>query len=218
MKALISQLHYPVDVIGSGRRIGIWFQGCTIRCFGCISRNTWPADPRLEVDLRDVFGWIDSLSDKQVDGVTISGGEPFDQPAALTQLLDGLHDWRASQPRAIDILAYSGRPYTDLRAHFSDVLSRIDAVVAEPFIDGEPTDLPLRGSANQQIVPLTTLGHDRYTGAALDSLAAQRRQVQLEVADGEMRMIGIPEQDLMRRIHAQAAAEGVILRRRSWLK
>lgn len=218
MKALISQLHYPVDVLGPGRRIGIWFQGCTIRCFGCISRNTWPSDTRFEVDLRDVLGWVDSLSHKQVDGVTISGGEPFDQPVALMRLLDGLYAWRASQSREIDILAYSGRTYTELQADFSGVLSRIDAVVAEPFIDGEPTDLPLRGSANQRVVPLTPLAHERYSGAALDSLATQRRQVQLEVADGEMRMIGIPEQGLMRRIQAQAAAEGVTLGSRSWLK
>lgn len=218
MKALISQLHYPVDVIGPGRRIGIWFQGCAIRCHGCISRTTWPADPQFEVDLDEVVNWIHSLSDMQVDGVTISGGEPFDQPAAFAQLLDAIHAWRASQHRVIDILAYSGRSFTELQADFSQVLSRIDAVVAEPFIDGELTELPLRGSANQQVVPLTPLGRERYTGDALASLATQRRQVQLEVADGEMRMIGIPEQGLMRRIQSHAAAEGVTLRRRSWLK
>lgn len=217
MKVLISQVHYPVEVIGPGRRIGIWFQGCTIRCFGCISRSTWPEDSNYVVNLADVLDWVDSLSGSHVDGVTISGGEPFDQRAALTGLLDGLHEWRAAQPRPIDILAYSGRPYAELEADFCDVLARIDAIVAEPYIDGQPTDLPLRGSANQVVVPLTPLGQERYTGAALDALARQRRQVQLEVADGEMQMIGIPEQGLMRRIQAQAAAEGIALRRRSWL-
>lgn len=218
MKVLISQMHYPVNVIGPGRRIGIWFQGCSIGCFGCISRNTWPADPRFEVELVDVLSWVDSLSEYEVDGITLSGGEPFDQPDALTHLVAGLHRWRTSQARAIDILAYSGRPYAELQADFSPALAHIDAVVTGPYIDGEPTDLPLRGSANQQVVPLTPLGQDRYTGAALASLATQRRQVQLEVADNELRMIGIPEQGLMRRIQSQAAAEGVVLGNRSWLK
>ena len=37
----LSRLHFPVTTLGPGRRIGIWFQGCSIRCPGCISADTW---------------------------------------------------------------------------------------------------------------------------------------------------------------------------------
>ena len=37
----ISRLHFPVTTLGPGHRIGIWFQGCSIRCEGCLSMDTW---------------------------------------------------------------------------------------------------------------------------------------------------------------------------------
>ncbi|WP_461325238.1 4Fe-4S cluster-binding domain-containing protein [Bradyrhizobium diazoefficiens] len=37
----VSRIHFPVTTLGPGRRLGIWFQGCSIRCPGCISMDTW---------------------------------------------------------------------------------------------------------------------------------------------------------------------------------
>lgn len=217
MKVLVNKLHFPVEVLGPGRRVGIWMQGCTIRCFGCISRDTWAADSRFAVEVDEVLEWIACLPAGGVDGVTISGGEPFDQPEALGRLLDGLHDWRAAQGVEIDFLAYSGRAEGELRRDFGDMLGKLDAVVAEPFIQGEHTTLPLRGSANQEVVALSELGMERYTGDALDSLAAQRQRVQLEVDDESVWMIGIPQQGAMRRVQRRAADAGTAMRRPSWL-
>lgn len=217
MKVLINKLHFPVEVLGPGRRVGIWMQGCTIRCFGCISRDTWAADARFAVDIDEVLQWIASLPTGAVDGITISGGEPFDQPDALRQLLDGLHVWREAQAVDIDLLAYSGRAEDELRRDFGDILGKLDAVVPEPFVQGEPTTLPLRGSANQDVVVLSELGTERYTGDALDNLAAQRQRVQLEVDEESVWMIGIPQQGVMRRVQRQAADAGIAMRRPSWL-
>ncbi|HAU1321526.1 TPA: radical SAM protein, partial [Legionella pneumophila] len=41
MMIYISRVHFPVTTLGPGHRIGIWFQGCSIRCPGCISTDTW---------------------------------------------------------------------------------------------------------------------------------------------------------------------------------
>ena len=45
MKIAINKAHFPVTVLGPGRRIGIWLQGCSIHCKGCVSQDTWAADP-----------------------------------------------------------------------------------------------------------------------------------------------------------------------------
>ena len=217
MKLLVNKLHYPVEVLGPGRRAGIWVQGCTIHCFGCISRDTWPADPRFGVDVKDVLGWLSALPADGVDGITISGGEPFDQPDALENLLQGLHEWRAELSSPVDILAYSGRSYDDLATEFPAQLAKLDAVVSEPFVQGAPTLLPLRGSANQRVVALSPLGIERYTGDALDALGAQRHQMQVAVDNESIWMIGIPEQGALRRIQAQASSNGLEVGRASWL-
>lgn len=45
MNLALSRMHFPVTTLGPGDRIGIWFQGCSIRCTGCISKDTW--DPEI---------------------------------------------------------------------------------------------------------------------------------------------------------------------------
>src|SRR3546814_9784731 len=44
MRIAVSRLHFPVTALGPGRRIGLWLQGCSIRCPGCISVDTWAHD------------------------------------------------------------------------------------------------------------------------------------------------------------------------------
>src|SRR5919197_588417 len=89
---LLAKAHYPVTTLGPGTRAGLWTQGCTIGCVGCLSRDTWHPDPRTAVPVGTVLGWLASLPGP-VDGVTISGGEPFQQPDALAALLHGIREW-----------------------------------------------------------------------------------------------------------------------------
>ncbi|HSV19446.1 MAG TPA: 4Fe-4S cluster-binding domain-containing protein, partial [Casimicrobiaceae bacterium] len=41
----LNKAHWPVTVLGPGKRIGLWLQGCSIHCPGCVSQDTWSADP-----------------------------------------------------------------------------------------------------------------------------------------------------------------------------
>ena len=101
----ISRAHYPVTTLGVGRRIGIWFQGCSIRCKGCVSQDTWATDPSKAIPVGALLGWCKMVAPEGPDGVTISGGEPFDQPAGLSALLDGLMIWRAQLTHLIHRIA-----------------------------------------------------------------------------------------------------------------
>ena len=80
MKIALSRIHYPVRTLGPGARIGVWFQGCAIRCPGCVSMDTWAVGQHVTTLDEVKEGLLPFLAS---DGVTISGGEPFDQPEAL---------------------------------------------------------------------------------------------------------------------------------------
>jgi anaerobic ribonucleoside-triphosphate reductase activating protein len=57
MKIAINKAHFPVTVLGPGRRIGIWTQGCRIHCKGCVSQDTWAADPGRETTVARLITW-----------------------------------------------------------------------------------------------------------------------------------------------------------------
>lgn len=215
----ISTVHAPVRVLGHGERVGIWVQGCSIGCRGCIAVDTWNPDPRFDRRVDDVLGWVRSLDAGALDGVTISGGEPFEQPEALRALLEGLHAWRdterARSGRELDLLCYSGMPEARLRAEHADILALLDVVVPEPFVRERAAPVPLRGSDNQRIVPLTPLGVERYTGAErLAELAAQRGRLQYREGPGETRLFGIPLGDDIPEIVRELGRAGIRLSRR----
>lgn len=216
MTIRINRLHFPVLTLGYGRRIGIWVQGCTIGCAGCCARDTWSAAAGRAMSLDDVVAWCGTaVAGEACDGVTISGGEPFEQPEALSALVDGLRAWRGTQGRPIDILCFSGLPLKRLRREHGAILERLDALVPEPFAAGRGPPLPWRGSANQPLVALSELGRSRY-GRAARTEEPPARRLQLLVADGRVECIGIPGHGDLERLEAAAAAKGIVLTEVSW--
>jgi anaerobic ribonucleoside-triphosphate reductase activating protein len=216
MKLSLSRVHYPVTTLGPGRRIGIWLQGCTIGCAGCISRDTWSSEGGVQTSVEAVLEWIEQAVPSGFDGVTISGGEPFQQPEALAALLDGLHELRGGA-EGFDLLAYSGYAWRLLSRRYRAVLSRLDAVIPGPFIASESGQALWRGSRNQQIVALSPLGRSRYGEAALSAQAAGPPAVQIAVEADEVFYVGIPRPGDMDRIAQAAARRGVQLGGASWL-
>ncbi|WP_421696529.1 4Fe-4S single cluster domain-containing protein [Aestuariivirga sp.] len=188
----LSRVHFPVTTLGPGNRIGIWFQGCSIRCVGCISLDTWDLNrgkTTVEEVLRIVSPWASNA-----DGVTISGGEPFDQPDALLNLL--------AQIRLIhsgDVLVYSGHPLESLPLSRFDGL--IDAIISDPFLLSAPQTIGLRGSDNQRLFRLTELGNKRFSEAAVsEAQVAQRIDILFDDESGEVFLAGIPRRDDLTRL------------------
>jgi anaerobic ribonucleoside-triphosphate reductase activating protein len=207
----LNRAHYPVVVLGPGRRAGLWLQGCGIGCAGCVSRDTWAAEPATEVEVEAVIDWLRRLP-AEPDGVTISGGEPFDQPDALLELLGALHEWRGS--RAIDLLCYSGRSLAVLEARFAAQLELLDAVIPGPFIAARAPGLKWRGSANQDLVPLSALGHERYD-AEVDSPAGPTR-MQVGTDGDRIYHIGVPAPGDLAALEAALARRGLAYGEASW--
>ena len=181
----ISRLHFPVTTLGPGRRIGIWFQGCSIRCAGCISTDTWvtgQGPTTTESVIAALRPWL-----PHAEGITISGGEPFDQPDALTILLQ---DLRGLTP--VDVLVYSGYPLKVLSEWLQKNSVLLDALITEPFDARSEQTLPLRGSANQQLYFISELGRERFSSFNRPIQSADRRLDVMFDQDGSVWLAGIP--------------------------
>ncbi len=144
---------------GPGVRAVVWTQGCTLACRGCFNPRTHAAI----VPGRAVDALADELAQRAQDGVTLTGGEPFQQWEAVAALLSAV---RARRP-GLSVLVFTGYSLPELqRAHadVADVLQVIDVLVAGRYVDRRQQDaVPLLGSANQTVHLLS----DRHTLADL---------------------------------------------------
>ncbi|MEV6975911.1 4Fe-4S cluster-binding domain-containing protein [Kitasatospora sp. NPDC093806] len=218
--ARVAQVYRPVTSLGPGRRLGVWFQGCPLACPGCMSRHTWdPAGGRELTVGRFAELWRAALADG-IDGLTVSGGEPLAQAPALAALLAAADEERrragSAAARAADLLVYTGWEPEELAADpaTASALDGADAVITGRYRAGQPTRLAWRGSANQRLDLRTALGRERYA-PYLDH-RPERPELQVQVTEGEVRVIGVPRPGDLGRIERELVRRGVTLRETSW--
>lgn len=209
-------MHYPVTVLGPGRRIGIWLQGCSIRCKHCVSQDTWEKDAQRAMRISDILAWCRNVAVNGLDGVTISGGEPFDQPHGLRALLAALNAWRKSDKADFDILCYSGYPLRTLEARHRAILEMLDVIIPEPYIESAAPQAVWCGSANQHIAPLSEQGRHKYALYMNLALSEFGKQMQMSVDGQRVWMIGIPARGDMEQLEAICRSRGLSLGQVSW--
>jgi anaerobic ribonucleoside-triphosphate reductase activating protein len=176
-----------------------------------MARDTWDTGERTT--LAELLGFVSRYGPEEVAGVTVSGGEPFDQPAALAGLVSWLRDSFCGADR--DILVYSGHRKEHLLKRFPDILSRLDALISDPFrpnVAGAAA-LRWRGSRNQRLTLLSDLGRERYSN---DLASPSRGEVQLAVDGDRMRLIGVPRADDMFLLEQHLRDRGIELHGASW--
>lgn len=211
----LNSIHYPVTVLGPGRRIGIWLQGCTSCCPGCLAKDTWPGDSGSSVAVRNLVDWCRRFEPEGVDGITISGGEPFEQPEALAALLSKLRQWTDKLEKQVDYLCYTGKALRVLVQEHNNILELLDTVIPEPFVMDIPGK-PLRGSGNQPLVHLTDLGRSRFAEYSDEAAAGNSKRFQLAVENKAVRFIGIPERGDMEKLRELCELQGLLLKGVSW--
>jgi anaerobic ribonucleoside-triphosphate reductase activating protein len=213
MNILINKAHFPVYVLGYGKRIGIWLQGCSIRCHSCCSLDTWEFDDDHGMDVAALVEWCRQISTGDFDGVTISGGEPFDQPDALLELLKALTLWRSEKGGQFDILVYSGYSDRHVEHTFAVHLKHLDAVVAGPFRQSAGREKSYCGSDNQQMVICSAIAAARY---GLEGLAGWKSGMQVATDDAGIWMIGIPRPGDLEEFESGCLQRGLVLENPSW--
>jgi len=172
---------------GPGLRAVVWFQGCTLGCPSCFNPATHDPTAGTERDTADLAQVI--LAQKErIEGVTVSGGEPFQQPAALLDLLQRVSATGLSR------LVFTG--YTLAEAQHQslgpEILRHVDVLIAGRYVESRRLGHELLSSTNQQIHLLT----GRHTAAEFAHIP--RSELILH-ADGSITLTGIGPDAWLRR-------------------
>lgn len=164
-------------VNGPGIRLVVFFQGCARGCRGCFNPETHSFDTK---ELAGAASLIDVYGRAAIEGVTISGGEPFLQPAGLKAILE------TAKGRGLSAVVYTGFTIEELKQDPFALacLGSIDVLIDGPYDASRPErTLLARGSTNQRFHFLT----GRYS---LDDFIMPGRAEVFIGADGTVRETG----------------------------
>lgn len=136
-------------VNGPGKRFVLWTQGCNKNCPNCCNKKLQKKSGGKFVDVQELAY---NIINSGLDGVTISGGEPFNQPKALLELLQLLNESIDKFPNGI--ICFTGYPIWKIRANATKkkCLELIDLIIAGRYIEEKRTLTCLAGSKNQRFV------------------------------------------------------------------
>ena len=138
-------------VDGPGIRLVVFAQGCKRRCPGCHNPQTHPFDGGKIININEILEMIDRIP--LIDGITLSGGEPFEQAEAFAVLAEKVKE------KGLNVMTYTGYTFEEIMKNLNTkggwerLLKASDILVDGRFIQ-EERDLTLkfRGSKNQRII------------------------------------------------------------------
>ena len=138
-------------VDGPGIRMVIFAQGCKHKCKGCHNPNTHTFEGGKLVDIDNIIN--DVKKNSLLDGVTLSGGDPFEQAESFAELA------KEVKKMGLNVITYTGYTYEQLigysteREGYKELLYNTDMLVEGPFVMEEKSlQLKFRGSKNQRII------------------------------------------------------------------
>lgn len=140
-------------VNGPGIRYVIFTQGCPHKCFGCQNPETWDPDGGVDVRIGSLVTDI-TINQTHIDGVTISGGEPFSQARSCCRLIEEIKKIRPE----LNFWLYTGYRWNDIKDH--PLTKLVNVVVTGRFQQANKVEGKLYGSSNQMVI-------DTKTGRAL---------------------------------------------------
>ena len=143
---------YPETISdGFGVRYAIYLAGCTHHCRGCHNPGSWSpvaGEPLTELILSRI---VAEINDNPIlDGITISGGDPFYNPFALLALLR-----RLKEETHKNVWCYTGYTFERLlnNPKQAELLNYIDVLVDGKFKQSlHDESLLFRGSSNQRLI------------------------------------------------------------------
>lgn len=178
-----------VTALGPGSRMAVWVNGCPRRCKGCVSARLQRSEPLNEREVNSYFSRFDYDG---IDGVTVSGGEPFMQTEELEKLVDFM------TLRGIeDILVYTGYTVEELHARKDEcterVLNKIAVLIDGPYVAEKNSDKGnLKGSDNQRIIFFKDSFKPRY-----DAYYSDDRAMQIFSFGNIELAVGIPDREFI---------------------
>lgn len=136
-------------VDGHGLRFTVFTQGCPHHCPGCHNPDTHDPQGGREASQEELLAAMEK--NPLIEGLTLSGGEPFQQAEACAALA------AAARQRGWNVWTYTGYRYETLLAAgnpgWEELLRQTDVLVDGPFLQEEKSyELHFRGSRNQRLI------------------------------------------------------------------
>ena len=149
MKLRIAGIVNDSIVDGPGLRLTVFTQGCPHHCPGCHNPQTHDFGGGSEGDTAEIIAKM--KKNPLLDGLTLSGGEPFVQPEACAELA------RAAHGLKLNVWSYSGYTFEELCEQGTDaqkaLLRELDVLVDGRFeLAKRSLDCRFRGSTNQRLI------------------------------------------------------------------
>jgi len=188
---------------GPGGRAVVWTQGCSMRCPGCSNLQTHSHKPRILINPKKLADFI--LSIPKIEGLTVTGGEPFEQAQAVFLLC------QAVRKAGLSVMVFTGWNYEYIISEndkaVQNLLNQIDILVDGPFIQKlADKNLIWRGSSNQKVRFLTS----RYNPEVLKEKNISQTEAQL-FADSPLQVTGFPEKTDLEVLAAKLHTDSGIL-------
>ena len=137
---------------GEGWRTVIFVSGCDHRCDGCHNKQSWNKNNGKKFT-EDTKKFIYSLMDDNVEGITLTGGDPLysENVGEITQFCKEFKDIFPEKT----IWLYTGSLYEEVKD--LEVMKYVDVIVDGEFVLAQrDTTIPFRGSTNQRIINVKT--------------------------------------------------------------
>lgn len=138
----------PCDVAnGPGVRVSVFVSGCTHHCKGCFNEKTWDFNAGTPCT-EETFKYIlSSLSPSYITGLTLLGGEPFQNQEGLLALVKKVKEVFPTK----SIWCFTGYLFEDVKD--TELIKYIDVLVDGRFVEEKKNlMLKFRGSENQRII------------------------------------------------------------------
>lgn len=181
----IGRIFHGTTAEGPGIRTAVWVQGCSIRCPGCINPELFNARGGRDMAVADI---VAASLEAGAEGLTLLGGEPFDQAPAVGALA------QAARAAGLGVICFTGHRHEALlqREDTALLLENTDLLVDGEYQQENPEEQrSLVGSSNQRFLHFTP----RYEGVLP---APQRNRVELRIAqDGTVQLAGFLTSDGM---------------------
>ena len=180
----IAQICPSTRVLGPGQRLVIWVQGCCFDCPGCVAPDWIPQKQAQLIAPDKLADYILTLP--ELDGITVSGGEPMLQAEGLLELFSHLRE-----KSNLSIICYSGFTLGQILAKnepiFPRLLQHIDVLIDGLYVDRLNDNVGFRGSSNQVVHFLS----DRHIPDR-DLFVQRKRDVEIHVQKDSLLVVGVP--------------------------
>lgn len=162
------------EVEGPNKRFCLWVQGCKKHCVGCWAKETWKFGVGTDYSVEELTELV--TNQKEIEGVTFLGGEPFEQAEPLSRFAQNV------KKLGLSVVCFTGYTIEELRAKNSQavnkLLENIDLLVDGGFEkDNFDLSRPWVGSSNQRYIFLT----DFYSP---EEIKKYKNKVEVRISEG----------------------------------